>query len=92
VFPHAGGVGLCELVQHLAMADFVAITGRKDDRAIEFVDHLHEHFDDPVTIRDGHYIAPTAPGFSARMHERTLAEYRFPDGPVWHEPATAATR
>lgn len=90
VFPHAGGVGLCELVQHLAMADFVAITGRKDDRAIEFVDHLHEHFDDPVTIRDGHYLAPTAPGFSARMHERTLAEYRFPDGPVWQEPAAAA--
>jgi len=92
VFPHAGGVGLCELVQHLAMADFVAITGRKDDRAIEFVDHLHEHFDDPVTIRDGHYLAPTAPGFSARMHERTLAEYRFPDGPVWQEPATAVAR
>ena len=92
VFPHAGGVGLCELVQHLAMADFVAITGRKDDRAIEFVDHLHEHFDDPVTIRDGHYIAPAAPGFSARMHERTLAEYRFPDGPVWHKPAAAAVR
>ena len=90
VFPHAGGVGLCELVQHLAMADFVAITGRKEDRAIEFVDHLHEHFDDPVTIRDGHYIAPTAPGFSARMHERTLLEYSFPDGPVWQEPATAA--
>ncbi len=66
VFPHAGGVGLCELVQHLAMADFVAITGRKDDRSIEFVDHLHEHFVDPVTIRNGHYIAPTAPGFSGR--------------------------
>ncbi|HEV7778107.1 MAG TPA: L-fuconate dehydratase, partial [Luteibacter sp.] len=63
VFPHAGGVGLCELVQHLAMADFVAITGRKDDRSIEFVDHLHEHFVDPVTIRNGHYIAPTTPGF-----------------------------
>lgn len=90
VFPHAGGVGLCELVQHLAMADFVAITGRKDDRAIEFVDHLHEHFDDPVTIRDGHYLAPTAPGFSARMHESTLVEYRFPDGPVWSEQTVAA--
>ncbi|WNL44677.1 L-fuconate dehydratase [Dyella sp. BiH032] len=90
VFPHAGGVGLCELVQHLAMADFVAITGKKEDRAIEFVDHLHEHFDDPVTIRDGRYRAPTAPGFSARMHERTLVEYGFPDGPVWREPATVA--
>jgi L-fuconate dehydratase len=90
VFPHAGGVGLCELVQHLAMADFIAITGKKEDRAIEFVDHLHEHFTDPVTIREGRYLAPTAPGFSARMHERTLDEYRFPDGPVWREPAAAA--
>ena len=56
VFPHAGGVGLCELVQHLAMADFVAITGQMEDRAIEYVDHLHEHFVDPVRIRAGRYL------------------------------------
>lgn len=85
VFPHAGGVGLCELVQHLAMADFVAITGKKEDRAIEFVDHLHEHFVDPVTIRNGHYLAPTTPGFSAQMFEDSIAEFRFPDGPTWQE-------
>ena len=89
VFPHAGGVGLCELVQHLAMADFIAITGRKDDRAIEFVDHLHEHFVDPVTIREGCYLAPARPGFSAEMHSRSIAEHRFPDGVVWRDPALA---
>ncbi|MBD8880444.1 L-fuconate dehydratase [Rhodanobacter sp. 7MK24] len=83
VFPHAGGVGLCELVQHLAMADFVAITGKKEDRAIEFVDHLHEHFIDPVVIREGRYIAPTAPGFSAEMKESSLRDYAFPQGVVW---------
>jgi L-fuconate dehydratase len=87
VFPHAGGVGLCELVQHLAMADFIAISGKKEDRAIEFVDHLHEHFVDPVTIRHGRYIAPQTPGFSAQMHAASIADHLFPDGPVWHDAA-----
>ena len=90
VFPHAGGVGLCELVQHLAMADFVAISGKKDDRAIEFVDHLHEHFADPVVIANGCYIAPDAPGFSAQMHKESVAQYRYPDGPAWCEQADTA--
>jgi L-fuconate dehydratase len=90
VFPHAGGVGLCELVQHLAMADFVAISGKKDDRAIEFVDHLHEHFVDPVIVRNGCYIAPESPGFSAQMHTGTLTHYRYPDGPAWREPTSVA--
>jgi L-fuconate dehydratase len=85
VFPHAGGVGLCELVQHLAMADFIAITGKKEDRAIEFVDHLHEHFIDPVTIHAGRYLAPTRPGFSAEMHGRSIAEHTFPGGIVWRD-------
>ncbi|MEQ4576469.1 MAG: L-fuconate dehydratase [Gammaproteobacteria bacterium] len=85
VFPHAGGVGLCELVQHLAMADFVAITGRKEDRAIEFVDHLHQHFVDPVRIERGRYLAPQAPGFSAEMHAASIAEFRYPDGRFWVE-------
>ncbi len=83
VFPHAGGVGLCELVQHLAMADFVAITGRMEDRAIEFVDHLHEHFVDPVHIRNGRYLAPSAPGMSAQMKEASIREHLFPGGAVW---------
>jgi L-fuconate dehydratase len=83
VFPHAGGVGLCELVQHLAMADFVAITGKMEERAIEFVDHLHEHFIEPVRIRDGRYLVPAAPGFSAEMQPESLKRYHFPDGPAW---------
>lgn len=85
VFPHAGGVGLCELVQHLAMADFVAISGKKEDRAIEFVDHLHEHFVDPVRIERGRYLAPTAPGFSAQIRPASIAAHVFPEGHVWRE-------
>jgi L-fuconate dehydratase len=83
VFPHAGGVGLCELVQHLAMADYVAISGSKEDRSIEFVDHLHEHFLDPVRIVAGRYLPPTAPGFSAEMRPRSVREHLFPGGSVW---------
>jgi L-fuconate dehydratase len=83
VFPHAGGVGLCELVQHLAMADYVAISGTMQGRAIEYVDHLHQHFVDPVQVRDGRYRAPTLPGFSAEMRPQSLAEYQFPNGSVW---------
>jgi L-fuconate dehydratase len=83
VCPHAGGVGLCELVQHLSMFDFVAVSGTLDGRVIEYVDHLHEHFGDPVVIRSGRYVAPTTPGFSARMHDATLARFRYPDGPAW---------
>jgi L-fuconate dehydratase len=83
VFPHAGGVGLCELVQHLAMADFIAISGSMEDRAIEFVDHLHEHFVDPVRIRSGRYLAPSGPGFSAEMRPESLVRFGFPDGPEW---------
>ncbi|MEU2605290.1 enolase C-terminal domain-like protein [Streptomyces albus] len=85
VCPHAGGVGLCELVQHLAMFDFVAVSGTREGRVIEYVDHLHEHFADPAVVRDGHYRAPTAPGFSARMHDHSLAAHRYPDGPVWRD-------
>jgi L-fuconate dehydratase len=83
VCPHAGGVGLCELVQHLSMFDYVAVSGSLDNRVIEYVDHLHEHFLDPVTIRRGNYVAPIAPGFSASMRPQTLANYAYPDGPVW---------
>ncbi|HEY2672426.1 MAG TPA: L-fuconate dehydratase, partial [Rugosimonospora sp.] len=87
VCPHAGGVGLCELVQHLSMFDYVAVSGSMDDRVIEYVDHLHEHFVDPVVIRDGRYQAPTAPGFSATMRAETLTEFAYPHGPIWTEAA-----
>jgi L-fuconate dehydratase len=85
VCPHAGGVGLCELVQHLSMFDYVAVSGSLDDRVIEYVDHLHEHFVDPVVIRDGRYVAPSAPGFSATMRPETLVAYAYPHGPMWTE-------
>jgi L-fuconate dehydratase len=86
VCPHAGGVGLCEMVQHLSMFDFVAVSGTRQDRVIEYVDHLHEHFVDPVRIETGRYVAPLAPGLGARLHAESLARYRFPDGPAWQEP------
>ncbi|TDO52299.1 L-fuconate dehydratase [Kribbella sp. VKM Ac-2527] len=85
VCPHAGGVGLCELVQHLSMFDLIAVSGSSDNRVIEYVDHLHEHFLDPVTIEDGHYVAPGRPGFSAELNAETLAGYRFPGGKIWTE-------
>jgi L-fuconate dehydratase len=83
VCPHAGGVGLCEMVQHLSMFDLVAVSGTTEDRMIEYVDHLHEHFLVPVEIRDGHYVAPTAPGMGAQMYPQSLADHLFPTGPVW---------
>ncbi|MFF7754048.1 L-fuconate dehydratase [Streptomyces sp. NPDC007971] len=83
VCPHAGGVGLCELVQHLSMFDYLAVSGTTEDRVIEYVDHLHEHFLTPVDICDGHYTAPTAPGFSAAMRPESLARYTFPGGTFW---------
>lgn len=83
VCPHAGGVGLCELVQHLSMFDYVAVSGTREDRVIEYVDHLHEHFTDPVVLVNGHYTAPAAPGFSAGMRPESIAAHRYPQGPVW---------
>ncbi|MEU4658540.1 L-fuconate dehydratase [Streptomyces sp. NPDC023723] len=83
VCPHAGGVGLCELVQHLAMFDYVALSGTTEDRVVEYVDHLHDHFLDPVVIRAGHYAAPTAPGFSAALRPESIARYTYPGGAFW---------
>ena len=77
VCPHAGGVGLCEAVQHLSMFDFVAVTGTREGRMIEFVDHLHEHFVVPTDIRGGSYMAPTAPGNGMEMKADTIAAYTW---------------
>lgn len=85
VCPHAGGVGLCEAVQHLSMFDFVAVSGSKEGRTIEFVDHLHEHFITPVDVHDGAYWPPAAPGAGNEILHETLTAYSFPDGPVWKE-------
>jgi L-fuconate dehydratase len=87
VCPHAGGVGLCELVQHLSMFDVVAVAGTTQDRVIEFVDHLHEHFLDPVVVEGGAYRAPSTPGFSAEVHPETLRHFAFPDGAEWRPVA-----
>ncbi len=83
VCPHAGGVGLCEYVQHLSMIDFIAISGTMEDRIIEFVDHLHEHFYDPVVIKNGSYMPPKLPGYSITMKEKSLDTYAFPNGEFW---------
>ncbi|NIK58535.1 L-fuconate dehydratase [Kribbella shirazensis] len=83
VCPHAGGVGLCELVQHLAIFDYVAISGSLERRVTEYVDHLHEHFVDPCVVRNGAYVLPAAPGYSAEMHRESLATYSYPDGSYW---------
>lgn len=83
VCPHAGGVGLCEHVQHLAAFDAIAVGGPREDRVVEFVDHLHEHFVDPVRLRRGHYLLPQAPGYSTEIHVESRARFRYPDGPAW---------
>ena len=83
VCPHAGGVGLCEYVQHLAMIDYICVSGSLENRLCEFAGHLHEHFVDQVEMRNGHYIPPTAPGYSITMKPTSLAEYAYPQGPAW---------
>jgi L-fuconate dehydratase len=85
VCPHAGGVGLCEYVQHLAIFDYIAVSASLENRIVEYVDHLHEHFADPVVIRNGRYIPPAAPGYSIEMKPESLRRYAFPDGAVWAE-------
>jgi L-fuconate dehydratase len=83
VCPHAGGVGLCEQVQHLSMFDFIAVSTSRDDRVIEFVDHLHEHFADPVTVKGGHYMPPLRPGYSTEIIPASRELYRYPAGAAW---------
>ena len=83
VCPHAGGVGLCEYVQHLAMFDYLRVSTRLDGRMVEYVDHLHEHFVDPVSVVGGRYQVPTAPGYSVTMKPSSIAEFSFPAGPAW---------
>ncbi|HEV8211853.1 MAG TPA: L-fuconate dehydratase [Vicinamibacterales bacterium] len=87
VCPHAGGVGLCEYVQHLSMFDYIAISGTMDGRVIEYVDHLHEHFEDPVVIHRGRYVPPTRPGYSITIRESSRLVHSYPDGEVWMERA-----
>lgn len=92
VCPHAGGVGLCEYVRHLAAFDAVAVGGSRADRVVEWVDHLHEHFLDPATVRDGHYLLPKQAGYSADLLPDSLDRFRFPGGMAWQEPAAVRGR
>ncbi|MDX1366706.1 L-fuconate dehydratase [Pseudomonas sp.] len=83
VCPHGGGVGLCEYVQHISLFDYVAVSGSLEGRVLEYVDHLHEHFLDPVRIHRGRYQPPTTPGYSISMHAESLAHHLYPSGAAW---------
>lgn len=83
VCPHAGGVGLCEYVQHLSAFDYLRVSASLENRVTEYVDHLHEHFADPVRIRNAHYMLPQKPGYSAEIFPETLRDYAYPDGLIW---------
>jgi L-fuconate dehydratase len=83
VCPHAGGVGLCEMVAHLAMFDAVAVTGHHEKRVVEFVDHLHEHFVIPTQIKNACYVAPLEPGAGAEINPKSLVEFEYPNGHAW---------
>lgn len=83
VCPHAGGVGLCAYVQHISMFDYIAVSASLDRRVLEYVDHLHEHFLDPVLIKDGRYMPPQRPGYSIEMHADSLTQHQYPDGAAW---------
>jgi L-fuconate dehydratase len=87
VCPHAGGVGLCEIVQHLSMFDYVAVSGTQEGRVIEWIDHLHEHFVTPASVRGGRYRTPAEPGASTELRPESLAEFSFPSGPAWADGA-----
>jgi L-fuconate dehydratase len=89
VCPHAGGLGLCELVQHLAAFDYVAVGASREGRVVEFVDHLHEHFVDPCVVSGGRYRAPLAPGYSIQMRAESLARFAYPQGAAWLRAAEA---
>jgi len=90
VCPHAGGVGLCEIVQHLSMFDYVALSGTMEGRVIEWIDHLHEQFVTPAVVRNGRYLTPTAPGASTELRPESIAEFSFPSGPAWANTALPA--
>jgi L-fuconate dehydratase len=92
VCPHAGGVGLCEIVQHLAMFDYVAMSGSTQGRMIEWIDHLHEHFVTPAVVTGGRYQTPLAPGASTQIHPASVADFSFPSGGAWLADGAAAVR
>ena len=86
VCPHAGGVGLCEYVQHLSAFDYIYASASLDKRVVEYVDHLHEHFLTPVKIRRGHYLLPEDPGYSIQIKPESLTRFAYPHGEAWTTP------
>ena len=83
VCPHAGGVGLCEYVQHLSLIDYICVSASLEHRVVEYVDHLHEHFEEPVVMKKGRYMPPKQPGYSITMKPASLDRYEFPKGAEW---------
>ena len=83
ICPHGGGVGLCEYTQHISLFDYICVSASLEGRLLEYVDHLHEHFIDPVRIRRGHYLVPEAPGYSITMHAASLEAHQYPHGDAW---------
>ena len=83
VCPHAGGVGLCEYVQHISIFDYICVSASLENRILEYVDHLHEHFEHPVEIKNGRYMPPKEPGYSITMKDSSLKEFEFPGGIAW---------
>jgi L-fuconate dehydratase len=92
VCPHAGGVGLCEYVQHISLFDYICVSGTLENRVLEYVDHLHDHFLCPVVVRGGRYLPPLDPGYSISMREESLAAFEFPQGSEWASAPTASAR
>jgi L-fuconate dehydratase len=90
VCPHAGGIGLCEYGQHVSLIDYICVSGSVENRMLEFADHLHEHFLDPIVIRAGRYMPPTVPGFSIEMRPHSLDEFEWPTGEACAEFARRA--
>jgi L-fuconate dehydratase len=91
VCPHAGGVGLCEYVQHVSLFDYIAVSGSLENRVLEYVEHLHEHFLDPVVIREGRYMPPRAPGWSIQMRPESLSRFAYPAGAAWRDAAPSGS-
>jgi len=90
VCPHAGGIGLGEYVQHFSFFDYISVSASLEDRAVEYVDHLHEHFLNPVVVAEGRYRLATSPGYCVAINDDSLERYGFPDGEVWRETAAAS--
>lgn len=83
VCPHAGGVGLCEMVQHLQMWDFICLSASTENRVIEYIDQQHEHFEHPIHIQNACYMPPTNPGYSTKFNEDSIKNYSYPNGEKW---------